>query len=91
MLKLLAECLVDYRALKLIEGNTESLIKQLTRGLAPDYDGLNDYYELRKALSMAVICGQAEPTGELSQKDPVMGRHGRVDLMIFYLFPDYWY
>ena len=58
--------MVDYRALKWIEGNTESLVKHLTCGLAPDYDGLNDYYELRKALSMAMICGKALPTGEQS-------------------------
>ncbi|HKJ08769.1 MAG TPA: transposase [Gammaproteobacteria bacterium] len=64
ILKRLADCFEDYRDPNLIEHSVQSLVKQRVLGLALGYEDLNDHDVLRQDPLLALLCEQADVSGE---------------------------
>src|SRR3954471_4051226 len=74
ILRRLAGCFTDHRALDRIEHSVEELIAQRIYALALGYEDLNDHEQLRADPLLAVLAGKRDPEGKDRKQERDRGK-----------------
>src|SRR3954463_6395034 len=74
ILRRLAGCFTDHRALDRIEHSVEELIAQRIYALALGYEDLNDHEQLRADPLLAVLAGKRDPEGKHRKQERDRGK-----------------
>src|SRR3954462_6747330 len=74
ILRRLAGCFTDHRAVNRIEHSVEELIAQRIYALALGYKDLNDHEQLRADPLLAVLAGKRDPEGKHRKKERDRGK-----------------